>query len=80
VAERYATWLAQQEQAGARFSGDERWWLDRMAEVIAASAGISPDDLDSPAFAERGGVDGAVRDLGERAGELLDQLDEELTA
>ncbi|MFC4785238.1 type I restriction endonuclease subunit R [Nocardioides sp. MAHUQ-72] len=80
VHERYASWLAQQEQAGATFSESERWWLDRMVEVIAASAGISPDDLDEAPFTERGGVDGALRDLGDRTADLIDLLNEELTA
>ncbi|MDC5696446.1 DEAD/DEAH box helicase family protein [Intrasporangium calvum] len=80
VRERYAGWLAQQEQAGTTFSPHERWWLDRMVEVIASSAGITADNLDQAPFLEKGGVDGALRDLGERAGELLDQLNAELTA
>ncbi|WP_285687848.1 type I restriction endonuclease subunit R [Actinoplanes sp. NBRC 103695] len=80
VRERYAGWLRQQEQAGARFTETERWWLDRMVEVIAVSAGISPDDLDNAPFIDRGGIDGAVRDLGPRAAHLIDQLNTELTA
>ena len=80
VQERYAAWLAQQAQAGSEFSPDERWWLDHMVDVIASSAGISADDLDRAPFTEKGGVDGALRDLGDRAGDLLDELSTELTA
>lgn len=81
VAERYAAWLRQQEQAGVRFTDDERWWLDHMAEVIASSVGITPEDLDTAPFTERGGVDGLVRDLGtERSVTLFDTLNRELTA
>ncbi|MDF8264876.1 type I restriction endonuclease subunit R [Luteipulveratus flavus] len=81
VRERYVGWLAQQEQSGTHFSALERWWLDRMVEVIASSAGIDPEDLDEAPFTERGGVDGALRDLGEdRAELLLHQLNSELTA
>ncbi|WP_185734791.1 type I restriction endonuclease subunit R [Micromonospora globispora] len=80
VRERYAAWLLQQQQAGATFSKTERWWLDRMVEVIAVSAGISPDDLDNAPFTERGGIDGAIRDLGPTAASLLYQLNTELTA
>jgi type I restriction enzyme R subunit len=80
VRERYLAWLAQQEQAGSSFSGLERWWLDRMVEVIAASAGVTPDDLDSAPFTERGGVDGALRDLGDRTVTLIEELNTELTA
>jgi type I restriction enzyme R subunit len=80
VQERYAGWLLQQEQAGVTFTDRERWWLDRIAEVIAASAGIAPPDLDNPPFIENGGADGAIRDLGDLAPTLLDELNQELTA
>jgi len=80
VRERYAGWLLQQEQAGVSFGGTERWWLDRMVEVVAVSAGISPDDLDNTPFTERGGLDGAIRDLGPHTPTLIHQLNEELTA
>ena len=80
VHERYTGWLAQQEQAGTTFTVDQRWWLDKMVEVIAVSAGISADDLDEAPFTERGGVDGALRDLGDHAADYVEQLNEELTA
>ena len=80
VKERYATWLAQQEQAGVTFSDAERWWLDNMVKVIANSAGIRTEDLDAAPFSERGGTDGALRDLGDRAADLMDELNSELTA
>lgn len=80
VEQRYQTWLAQQEQAGARFTVDQQWWIDNMVEVIVNSAGLSAEDLDAAPFDERGGVDGAVRDLGPDAGALVASLSEELTA
>lgn len=80
VQERYAAWLTQQARAGVSFNEAERWWLDRMVSVIAASAGITADDLDEAPFTERGGVDGALRDLGDGAGDLLESLNQELTA
>jgi len=80
VRERYAGWLATQQQAGATFTDAQRWWLDRMAEVIAASAGLSDDDLDAAPFTERGGIDGILRDLGPGAAQIITELNEELTA
>ena len=80
VNEKYTAWLAQQGQAGVEFSPAERWWLDRMVQVIASSAGISASDLDNPPFIENGGTDGAIRDLGDRAVTLIDELNKELTA
>lgn len=80
VRERYQAWLTQQKQEGATYTDAQRWWLDRMADVIASSAGISADDLDEAPFRERGGVDGAVRDLGPRAGAIVESLNRDLTA
>jgi type I restriction enzyme, R subunit len=80
VRERYAGWLAQQAQSGSEFSPVERWWLDHMVNVIATSAGIEPQDLDNAPFMERGGLDGAIRDLGPTVGELVGRLNSELTA
>ena len=80
VRERYAAWLTQQAQGGTVFTTLERWWLDRMVEVIGSSAGITADDLDEAPFTEKGGVDGALRDLGDRTEFFLGQLNSELTA
>ncbi len=80
VKEKYAAWLTQQEQSGVEFSDAERWWLDNIVSVVAASAGISAADLDSSPFTENGGTDGALRDLGDRAAALIDELNTELTA
>jgi len=80
VQRRYAGWLLSQEQSGATFNEKQRWWLDRMVDVISNSAGITADDLDEAPFDERGGIYGALRDLGDDAGDLLDQLNRELTA
>ncbi len=80
VRARYDDWLDRQGLAGVAFTDDQRWWLDRMADVIANSAGLSDADLDGAPFTERGGVDGAIRVLGDRAGTLIDELNVELTA
>jgi len=80
VRERYEGWLLQQQQAGLTYTDIERWWLDRMADVIASSASLSADDLEQSPFTERGGIDGAIRDLGDRAAGLIDTLNTELTA
>ncbi|MFE9785106.1 DEAD/DEAH box helicase family protein [Nocardia salmonicida] len=80
VKERYVGWLAQQDQAGVVFTDVQRWWLDRIVSVIAASAEFSTQDLDDAPFTERGGTEGALRDLGDNAGDLIDELNTELTA
>ena len=76
----YQTWLTQQEQAGATFTERQRWWLDRIADVIATSATLTIDDLDTPPFTERGGTAGIVTDLGPQAADYIDQLNQDLPA
>jgi type I restriction enzyme R subunit len=51
-----------------------------MVEVIAVSAGISPDDLDNVPSTECGGLGGAIRDLGPDAVTVIDQFNSNLTA
>jgi type I restriction enzyme R subunit len=81
VEQRLAAWLTRQEQAGVRFSADQAWWLERIAEVVVSSLGCSTDELDQMPFTDRGGVDGFVEAFGEdRAPALLAELNEELPA
>ena len=67
VQQRYAGWLAKQEQAGATFTDSSAGGSTASPTSSPSSAGITADDLDNAPFTERGGVDGAVRDLGDRA-------------
>ena len=67
-------WLSRNSR-GEPVLASRRWWLDRMVDVIASSAGITADDLDRAPFTDKGGVDGALRDLGNRAGALIDEVE-----
>jgi len=80
VRTRYASWLLQQENQGVSFTPEQRWWLDCMVDVISVSAGIAPDDLDESPFTERGGPDGIVRDFGDQAETIIDDLNLKVAA
>ena len=80
VRERYDAWLLQQENAGKAFSDEQRAWLERIRDTIAASLGITRDDLMGPGFAERGGLGKAYELFGEELGPLLEELTRELAA
>jgi type I restriction enzyme R subunit len=80
VRDRYANWLLQQSNRGVEFTESQRWWLDRMVEVISVSAGISVTDLDESPFNERGGVDGILNEFGDQAATLIEDLNQELAA
>ena len=80
VEDRYTTWLAQQAQKGVLFTDVQRWWLDRIKDTIIQSASMKVDDLSLAPFTERGGIDGAGRDLGANAQTLIDDLNRVLAA
>lgn len=80
VEERFAGWLLRQEQAGARFTADQRWWLDHIRDTIAIGVGITVEDINDIPFTERGGQAGLVRQFGgkDRARNIVIELDREL--
>jgi type I restriction enzyme R subunit len=82
VEERLANWLARQEQAGLRFTVDQRWFIDHIATVIASRLHVDEDTLDDPPFTEYGGADGFCQAFGDedRASALLAELNKELPA
>ena len=80
VEDRYTNWLAQQHQNGVTFTETQRWWLDRIKDTIIQTTHITIDDLDLAPFTERGGIDGAGRDLGPDAQTLIDDLNTTLAA
>lgn len=82
IEKRLANWLARQEQAGRRFTIDQRWFIDRIAAVIASRLHVTEDTLDDPPFTEYGGADGFCQAFGndERAAALLAELNKELPA
>ena len=81
VEQRFAEWLARQEQAGARYNERQLWWLRRIAEATAARVRFDFADFSYPPFSSRNGAYGFLEAFGEvRADEILDELDRELIA
>jgi type I restriction enzyme R subunit len=64
------------------YSEPERWWVQRICDVVKSSLIVELDDLDRTPFTERGGTFGFARDFGdpERARAVLEELNQELTA
>ncbi len=70
----FRAWMAQQEnlpplpasgeRAGVRgrFTDEQRWWLEKMAEHIASNLGLEAEDFGLPPFNQRGGL-GKVHQL-----------------
>jgi type I restriction enzyme R subunit len=78
VHERFRAWLLAQENAGRVFTEEQLAWLERIAEHVAASLGISTDDFSYVPFVGMGGLGKAAEVFGEEFGPLLDELNEVL--
>jgi type I restriction enzyme R subunit len=80
VEERFAAWLAAQEQKGVSFTVDQLKWLGWMKENIAAELGIEPESFEYTPFAEHGGIGKAAQVFGDRLAPLMNELTEVLAA
>ena len=81
IEERFRNWLARQEQAGARFTNDQLWWLEHIAQATAMTVRFDTADLDHVPFSSRGGTDRFLAAFGDdRAVAILNELDQDLTA
>ena len=80
VEERFAAWLAAQQQKEVSFTVEQLQWLTWMKENIAAELGIEPESFEYTPFVEHGGIGKAVQVFGERLAPLLDELTEVLAA
>jgi type I restriction enzyme R subunit len=80
VEERYRNWLTKKEQAGTRFTNNQMWWLDHIAQATAFTIRFDTVDLDHVPFSNRGGTDAFLAAFGDdRAVSILEELDLELT-
>jgi type I restriction enzyme, R subunit len=80
VRDHLQAWLHRQELAGVQFTSEQTWWLEKITEVVANSAEIKPSDLEEPPFTEHGATLGFESAFGDRAGDILEELEQELTA
>ena len=80
VQSRFEAWLAQQQQAGRTFTDEQRAWLERIRDHIAASLAIHAEDFEGVPFVQHGGLGKAYELFGAQLTPLLDELTEVLAA
>jgi type I restriction enzyme, R subunit len=80
VEERFAAWLAAQQQRGVTFSVEQLQWLTWMKDNIAGELAITADSLSFTPFSERGGIGKAVQVFGDQLAPLMEELTEVLAA
>ena len=76
---RYQAWLKERD-AETAFTTEQREWLDRMAEHIATSLSIEPDDFEDGWFGQHGSLGRAHALFGDQLTPLLTELNERLAA
>jgi len=79
LGERYQAWLTQRN-ADNTFTHEQREWLDRMAEHIATSLAIAPEDFEDGWFGQHGSLGHAHALFGDRLKPLMTELNERLAA
>ena len=96
VAANFKAWLGQQHSpplppgqgrgegtnpaAHGRFTAEQLWWLERIAEHIAASLDIRLDDFDAAPFNQRGGLARVHQLFGAELPKVIEELNRELVA
>ena len=67
----YAAWLAENGRRRRAFSAEQREWLDRMAEHIATSLAIEPEDFEDGWFGQHGSLGRAHALFGDQLRPLM---------
>jgi type I restriction enzyme, R subunit len=77
--ERYRLWLKERD-ADNTFTPEQREWLDRIAEHIATSLAIAPEDFEAGWFGRHGSLGRAHALFGDKLKPLMAELNEKLAA
>jgi type I restriction enzyme R subunit len=77
--ERYQQWLKERD-AEKTFTPEQREWLDRMAEHMATSLAIQPEDFEAGWFGQHGSLGRAHALFGGKLKPLMSELNERLAA
>lgn len=80
VRENFMIWKMEKRRAGVQFTDEQEIWLDRMAEHIATSLAIEPEDFEMGWFGQHGSLGRAHALFGESLRPLLAELNERLAA
>jgi type I restriction enzyme R subunit len=78
VRQRFENWIAEQQANGSNFTDEQIQWLTAIADHVGTSIEITPDDLESLPFSQKGGLGRAYQLFGDRLQPMLDELNEVL--
>jgi type I restriction enzyme R subunit len=80
VGKRYSRWLAEQEEAGASFTTEQRRWLDAICNHIATSLRIEREDFEYGELQQLGGLGRVYRVFGEDLTKIIEEFNERVAA
>ncbi len=80
VGERYGRWLAEQEEAGTRFTLEQRRWLDAICHHVATSLRIEREDFEYGELQQLGGLGRVYGVFGEDLTRIMDEFNERVAA
>lgn len=80
VGERFARWMAQQQNRGRSFSEEQQRWLTLIRDRIASDAEVALDDVDDVPFTNEGGLGRFHALFGDDYATLVQELNAELVA
>jgi type I restriction enzyme, R subunit len=80
VKERFAAWILQQENAGKKFTEEQRKWLEAIRDHVAGNVEIAMDDFEQVPFKKFGGMGKAYKVFGPEIEAMLAELNEVLAA
>src|SRR5205085_1050732 len=80
VMDRFGRWLNQQVNDGAKFTDEQREWLNKIAEHIATSVVIDRNDFDFGWFGSNGSLGKAHQLFGAKLDPIIAELNESLVA
>jgi type I restriction enzyme R subunit len=80
VNRRFNNWLAQQERIGRKFTSEQMEWLEMIKEHIATSLSISKEDFEYNKLYQKGGLIKFFNLFGDKAEEIIEELNEVLVA
>ena len=79
VEHRFERWIAEQEEDGITFSGEQMEWLTIMKDHIGASVSIGPDDFEyNQRLMQKGGLFSAYQAFGDGLNGIMAELNEVL--
>ncbi len=77
VLERYSQWIKDQDTAGKKFTADQRWWLDKIAEHIGVNLSFTELDFNNNGeLANRGGQVAAKRLFGKNISLIINEMNQ----